>query len=80
MSAAELARLSPHFSWDRYFEVAAEGDARLAPSYAVVNATEPSFFRALDLMTRTAPLGDIKTYLRWHSASAFARTSSSGLE
>jgi endothelin-converting enzyme/putative endopeptidase len=66
ISARELQRLAPHFDWPEYFKARAEGDARIAPGYALVNATEPAFFRAAGRLLDATPLEDIKIYLRWH--------------
>jgi endothelin-converting enzyme/putative endopeptidase len=66
VSARELQKLSPHFAWGLYFKTRAQADARIAPGYAVLNATEPKFFRAAGTLLESTPLEDLKTYLRWH--------------
>jgi len=67
LSPADFKALAPEFDWDAYF--AAIG---LAPP-AVVNATEPAFYRALNEQLATRDLADWKTYLRWHLVHAEAR-------
>jgi putative endopeptidase len=66
VSAGELRRLAPHFDWQEYFKTRAQGDARIAPDYALFNATEPMFLREADHLMEMTPLDDIRTYLRWH--------------
>ncbi len=66
MDAKALQALTPGFAWGDYFAKA--GLAKLN----TINVNEPAFYRALDLSWRTSSLDDIKTYLRWHTASATA--------
>jgi putative endopeptidase len=73
VSARELRRLAPHFDWQEYFEARARGDARIAPDYALFNATEPMFLRETDHLLQMTPLDDIRTYLRWHVLRSRAR-------
>jgi putative endopeptidase len=59
-SLAELEVLAPSIPWERYFlEV---GLARPGS----INVGAPAYFVALDEQLRTAPIGDWKSYLRWH--------------
>jgi len=74
MSAAELAQLTPSFSWGDYF--AALGLARDLP----VNVAHPEFYRAVDKMYAEVPLEDWKTYLRWQLVSAAAPSLSAKFE
>ena len=54
----ELAALAPSFPWDVYFEA-----MRFAPP--VVNVTAPAYLQALERLLVTAPLPDLRHYLRW---------------
>ena len=66
MTLAELAALTPDFSWPHYF--AAVGH----PEITGINMSVPDFFKALDGELTEVPLDDWKTYLRWHTAQAFS--------
>jgi len=72
MTPAELKALTPNFSWEAYFK---EVDA---PPIAAVNIGQPKFFEALDKELKAIPLGDWKTYLRWHLVHAASPGLSSG--
>src|ERR1044072_1214129 len=65
-TAAELAKLTPNFSWSDYF-------AGLGlPKDLTINVAHPEFFTATDKMLVEVPIADWKTYLRWqlvHSAA-----------
>ena len=65
-TAAELAKLTPNFSWADYF-------AGLGlPKDLTINVAHPEFFTATDKMLVEVPIADWKTYLRWqlvHSAA-----------
>jgi endothelin-converting enzyme/putative endopeptidase len=71
MSRSELQALTPSFRWDVYFTA-----VKLPPA-RVVNVTQPAFYREFEVQLKTAPLEDIKTYLRWHMIHAKARFLSS---
>jgi putative endopeptidase len=62
MSAAELAKLTPSFSWTAYWT------ALGLPPQTEANVTEPAFFQAVEHLLQTRPIADWKTYLRWHLA------------
>jgi putative endopeptidase len=66
MSAAELAKLSPAFDWNKYF---VKTDAPQSEWLNVVSTTFASGF-ATELSAE--PLADWKTYLRLHVARALA--------
>ena len=66
MSRAELQALTPAFDWSQYFKGAG------APAIDGVNVTEPEFFKAFDALVKTAPIADLKTYLRWQLVHASA--------
>ena len=60
LPAADFQALTPDFAWDTYY--AHVGLAKPA----VVNATEPAFFKALEQQLTAHKLADWQTYLRWH--------------
>jgi len=66
MTLAELAALTPDFSWPDYF--AAVGH----PEITHINMAMPDFFKALDGDLAKVSLDDWKTYLRWHTVDSFA--------
>ena len=66
MTVAQLQALSPAFDWRRYFT------AVDAPAFDTVNVAEPKVVEALNGIMETAPLDDVKTYLRWHLLHASA--------
>lgn len=66
MTRAELAALTPGFSWDRYLGEAGIGEV------ARINVTEPGFFAELARLLASEPLARWKEYLRWHSVNARA--------
>ncbi|HEX8502490.1 MAG TPA: M13 family metallopeptidase [Pyrinomonadaceae bacterium] len=74
MGAAELAKLTPNFSWGDYF-------AGLGlPKDISINVAHPEFFQAADKMLTEVPVADWKTYLRWHLTHAAADALSSKFE
>lgn len=60
MSVADAQALTPHLSWDSYFQ------ALGGPKLAEINIGQPDFFKALDGLLVSVPLADWKTYYRWH--------------
>jgi putative endopeptidase len=74
MTTAELAKLTPNFSWPDYF-------AGLGlPKDLSINVTTPEFFTAADKALVEVPVADWKTYLRWQLAHAAASALSSQFE
>jgi putative endopeptidase len=67
MAPAELASLTPDFSWTAYFQEVGFPDIRQ------VNVGQPEFFQALDKQLTAIPLADWKIYLRWHLLHAAVR-------
>ncbi len=59
-SAAELAALTPSFSWPAYFRAVG-----VAP--AAVNVAQPKFFEAVSKELLATPISQWRTYLRWHT-------------
>src|SRR6266853_4710447 len=66
MMLADLKTLTPNFSWEAYFKAAGH------PELKEINVGQPDFFKALDAQLTATPLGDWKTYLRWHLVNAAA--------
>jgi putative endopeptidase len=71
MTPAELATLTPDFSWQSYFQQIGFPDVR------EVNVGQPEFFQALDKQLTSVPLADWKIYLRWHVIHASVQALSS---
>jgi endothelin-converting enzyme/putative endopeptidase len=66
MKLKGLQALTPGFDWREYLKAAGMGPLD------TFNVTEPEFYKELDRQWRSLSLDDIKTYLRWHVASANA--------
>jgi putative endopeptidase len=74
MGAADLDKLTPHFSWENYF-------AGLGlPKTLQINMAHPEFFQAADKMLADVPVADWKTYMRWQLVNAAADALSSKFE
>ncbi len=58
-SLAELAQLTPNFSWTDYLK------SRGAASVKEVNVGQPKYFEEMSKMLKDVSLNDWKTYLRW---------------
>lgn len=68
MSVADAQALTPHLSWDAYFQAVG------SPKLTEINIGQPDFFKALDAMLASVPLADWKTYYRWqliHRSAGF---------
>ncbi|MEQ1920216.1 MAG: M13 family metallopeptidase, partial [Elusimicrobiota bacterium] len=63
MTRADLPKLAPDFSWERYF------DAAGGPSWNAVNASAPDFIKGFGAVLTEATLEDLKAYLRWRVLS-----------
>jgi putative endopeptidase len=59
MSVADAQALTPHLSWDGYFQAVG------SPKLTEINIGQPDFFKALDAMLTSVPFADWKTYYRW---------------
>ncbi len=66
MTRGELQKLAPSFAFDRYF------DAAGGPSWTAVNTATPDFIKGFGALLDSAPLDDLKAYLRWRVLSAAA--------
>ena len=62
MSLAELKQLTPAFEWDVY--LAATG----APGFERLNVASKPYFEGTNALLQATPIGDWKSYLRWHAA------------
>jgi putative endopeptidase len=65
-TVAKLAALGSTIAWPAYFR--GQGAAP-----AALNVDEPAYFKALDAYVGSAPLADLKTYVKWQYVSANAR-------
>ncbi|HTY42489.1 MAG TPA: M13 family metallopeptidase [Thermoanaerobaculia bacterium] len=65
-SLAELAKLTPNFSWTGYLKDLA------SPPVAAINIGQPKYFEAVNKELVATPLPVWKTYLRWHLLHAAA--------
>jgi len=66
LSTVELQALAPGFPWMAYFKGIGLGDQ---PSLLV---RQPDFFRTFGQMAKDVPLGEWKTYFRWHAVKEFS--------
>jgi putative endopeptidase len=63
----QLQQASPDFNMHQYFT------ALEAPSFGIINISEPDFFKTLSKVIATYPLDAIKDYLTWRYVSSSAR-------
>jgi putative endopeptidase len=66
MKMAELKEMTPDFSWASYFNALGH------PELKEINVGQPDFFKALNAQLTATPIGDWKTYFRWHLLNASA--------
>ena len=66
MDLKALRALTPAFDWNVYLRTLGMDHVR------VFNVTEPEFYKALNRQLAANRVDDIRTYLRWHLASATA--------
>lgn len=66
MDAKALQALTPDFDWSVYRRGIG------AQALDTFNVSEPAFMQTLNRQWKTAPVADLKTYLRWHVAHAQA--------
>jgi putative endopeptidase len=64
MPLAEAEQLAPHADLAVWLPEAG------VPHVTSVNVADPDFFRSLDTLLTTVPIGDWRTYLRWHFLAA----------
>jgi putative endopeptidase len=68
MKLAELDQLVPNFDWKTYYATAEY------PQFEILNVATPDFFKEVNATLESEPIGNWKTYLRFHvvdSASPF---------
>ena len=71
MPIAELSALVPSVDWTAYFAaqgVAAQGPGRVRK----INVSQPALLRAVQLQLATAPLAQLRAYLRFHALAGAA--------
>ena len=66
MPVAKFVKLTPGFAWPTYWKL------RKAPAFAVVNAGQPEYLKALDQLLGSSPMADVKSYLRWQAVRGAA--------
>jgi endothelin-converting enzyme/putative endopeptidase len=59
MGVNELQRMTPNFNWRKY------ATASGAPAFLAINVSVPDYIKAMDRLIASAPLADLKAYLRW---------------
>jgi putative endopeptidase len=57
---AQLLALTPTFGWDAYW------NGLGLPAPAILNVTEPDFYKEMERQLKTRSIQDWETYLRWH--------------
>ena len=66
LPTAELAKLAPDFDWSGYFQ------ALEAPRFDTLNIAHPDFVKAMEGIVSASTLDDLKAYLSWQVARAYA--------
>jgi putative endopeptidase len=66
MTLAEIAALTPQWSWESYFRTLG------APAIDQANVRQPDFFKEMNQELAAVPLADWKVYLRWQLLHAYA--------
>ena len=56
---AELQSLSPAYQWNDYF-------GTIHQPITSLNVSTPAFFQAMSAQIESAPVADLKSYMRWH--------------
>ena len=72
MKMAELDALAPNFDWKAYYGAAPY------PAFEILNVDTPDFFKEINDRLKNEPLGNWKTYLRFHIVDGAAPYLSSG--
>jgi putative endopeptidase len=60
MKVADLAQLAPNIDWQRYYK-----DLKY-PAITIMNVATPDYFKQISAQLSSDPIGDWKTYLRFH--------------
>jgi putative endopeptidase len=66
LKRAEVVALAPSFDWDAFLKASG------VPGIAVMNVTEPAFFKQVEVALGRVPLEVWQAYLRWHLVHAVA--------
>jgi predicted metalloendopeptidase len=66
MKVADFAALAPNFDLKRYLA------ASTAPAFDEVNVVPPDFFQKVNGVVASVPIGDWRSYLRWHAVRTAA--------
>jgi putative endopeptidase len=66
MTREEAAALAPEFYLNQYFTAVG------APDFTEINVTNPDFFRQVNRVLASLPLGTLKIYATWHLLNASA--------
>jgi putative endopeptidase len=64
MNLPALEKLTPNFDWQTYYT------QLQYPKIAILNVTAPAFFKQVNAELASEPLGNWKTYLRFHVADS----------
>ena len=73
LGLAQLAELTPHFSWPQYFAESGH------PELKEINVGQPDFFKEMDRQIATRSAQEWQAYLRYHVISRTASTLSEPL-
>ena len=66
MKVAELNQLAPNFDWSAFFHQLA------TPQFAILNVTDPAFFKEVNTLVAGESLANWRNYLRFHVANAYS--------
>ncbi|MEO8499530.1 MAG: M13 family metallopeptidase [Vicinamibacteria bacterium] len=66
MSLDDLRKLAPAYDFDAYFKAAK------APPFTKVNVASRPYFEKTNALIDATPIGDWKTYMRWHAIRSAA--------
>ncbi len=66
MTVDALQALTPRFDWRLYFKTIG------APTFTMVNVTQPEYLKALDAFWSATPVADVRDYLKWQLLRANA--------
>jgi putative endopeptidase len=67
MTLVQLDDVTPHFSWQSYFQHVGQ------PNLTGADMGQPDFFKAFDSAIASVPMADWKIYLRWHLLHSAAK-------
>jgi len=63
---ADLEQMVPTFDWATYFKTLK------TPQFEIINVAPPAFFKELDARLKEEPIGNLRSYLRFHLANGYA--------